>query len=347
MPLRLPLPFASLVLAGALSAAAAPAILASPEPGGLSWTPRVTDTWQWQLTGKIDTGYDVDVYDIDLFEAPQATIDDLHAQGRHVVCYFSAGSGEKWRPDYDQFLPSDLGKPLDGWKGERWLDTRSGNVRAIMAARMDRAVDKRCDGIEPDNVEAYTAKSGFPLTKATQIDFDTWIADAAHARGLAVALKNDVGQLATLEPHFDFAVNEQCHQYRECGGYARFTGHGKPVFNAEYRQKYVDDPGERAALCAQARAENLRTLVLPVQLDDRFRYACDQDVRGQVAGQSLLQSRAKMRVASASAAAPKAATSATSSAGGTTHPAQETPAVASESGVPAASRIARRKGSTA
>jgi len=268
-PPRRPSPLASLVLAGGLLAAAT--AFAAP----LAWTPRVTDTWQWQLTGKIDTRYDVDVYDIDLFEAPQAPIDDLHARGRHVVCYLSAGSGEKWRPDYDQFLPSDLGKPLDGWKGERWLDTRSANVRAIMAARMDLAVDKRCDGVEPDNVDAYTAKSGFPLTKATQIDYNTWIAAEAHARGLAVALKNDVGQLAALEPHFDFAVNEQCHQYRECGGYARFTGQGKPVFNAEYRHKYVDDPAERAALCEDARAENLRTLVLPVQLDDRFRYTCE------------------------------------------------------------------------
>ena len=95
------------------------------------------------------------------------------------------------------------------------------------------------------------------------------------ARGLAVALKNDVGQLGQLEPAFDFAVNEQCHQYRECGGYALFTGHGKPVFNAEYQRKYVDDPAERAALCAQAQSEQLRTLVLPVQLDDRFRYSCD------------------------------------------------------------------------
>jgi hypothetical protein len=258
-------------LAGFAGLAAA----ADAPPLPLAWVPAVADTWQWQLTGRIDTGYDVDVYDIDLFEAPQATIDALHAEGRHVVCYFSAGSGENWRPDYDQFRPADLGKPLDGWKGERWLDTRSANVRAIMSARLDLAVTKRCDGVEPDNVDAFTARSGFPLTKSTQTDYNKWLAGQAHARGLAVALKNDVGQLAALEPAFDFAVNEQCHQYRECGGYARFTGHGKPVFNAEYQQKYVDDPAERAALCAQAQAEQLRTLVLPVQLDDRFRYACD------------------------------------------------------------------------
>src|SRR4051812_34864680 len=95
----------------ALAAALALAGAAHAAP----WQPQVSDTWQWQLTGKIDTQYDVDVYDIDLFEAPDSVIASLHAQGRHVVCYFSAGSAENWRPDYGQFDASDLGKPLDGW----------------------------------------------------------------------------------------------------------------------------------------------------------------------------------------------------------------------------------------
>ena len=33
-----------------------------------------------------------------------------------------------------------MGAPLSGWAGERWLDTRSANVRRIMQARMDLAV---------------------------------------------------------------------------------------------------------------------------------------------------------------------------------------------------------------
>jgi len=35
-----------------------------------------------------------------------------------------------------------VGKTLDGWAGEKWLDTRSTNVRSIMAARLDLAVSK-------------------------------------------------------------------------------------------------------------------------------------------------------------------------------------------------------------
>ena len=258
---HLTMALASLMLAGAVHAA--------------PWQPQVGNTWQWQLTGPIETKHDADVYDIDLFDAPDSVIAGLHQQGRWVVCYFSAGSAENWRPDYAQFQAADLGRPLDGWPGERCVDTRSANVRRIMSARIALAQSRGCDGVEPDNVDAYTNRPGFPLSPATQIDYNTFIANTAHAHGLKVGLKNDVGQLAALAPSFDFAVNEQCHQYNECGGYSVFTGANKPVFNAEYAAKYRSPFNPNQPMCVSARAANLRTLVLPVGLDDKFRYSCD------------------------------------------------------------------------
>jgi hypothetical protein len=240
------------------------------------WVPAQSDTWQWQLSGTIDTTYAVQVYDIDLFDAPQSTIASLQAQGRKVVCYFSAGSAENWRPDYSKFLASDLGNAVDGWAGERWVDTRSTNVRNIMAARLDLAVSKGCNGVEPDNVDGYTNNPGFPLDSSTQADFNLFIANAAHTRGLAVALKNDVEQIDTLGASFDFAINEQCHEMDECSSYNAFLASGKAVFNAEYASNYVQNTGgARDSLCQSARAAHIRTLVLPLALDDSFRYSCD------------------------------------------------------------------------
>lgn len=238
------------------------------------WMPSANDTWQLQLQGTINTGYDVAVYDIDLFDTPQATINALKAQGKRVVCYFSAGSSENWRPDFSKFKPADMGNALDGWAGERWLDTRSDNVRAIMQARMDLAKSKGCDGVDADNVDGYTNKPGLPLTAQTQLDYNRFLADAAHARGLAIGLKNAVAQLSDLAPSFDFAVNEQCFQYNECSGYSAFTVQGKPVFNVEYAAKWKDAT-KRPTLCAKAKALNLHTLVLPLALNDKFRYTCD------------------------------------------------------------------------
>jgi len=47
----------------------------------------------------IDTTVNVEIFDIDLFDVPQSTIDTLHARGSKVICYISAGTWENWRPD--------------------------------------------------------------------------------------------------------------------------------------------------------------------------------------------------------------------------------------------------------
>ena len=228
------------------------------------------------MTGDLKTNVSAVIYDVDLYDMSAATISQLKAAGHKVVCYFSAGSSEDWRPDYSKFVSSDKGQNLDGWPGENWLDIRSANVRTVMAARLDTAKSKGCDGVEPDNVDGYTNSTGFPLTAANQLDYNRFLANEAHKRGLAVALKNDVDQVAQLEPSFDFAVNEQCHEYSECGNYTAFTSKNKPVLNAEYASKYTNNTnGARDALCSSAKAANMRTLVLPLSLDGSFRYSCD------------------------------------------------------------------------
>ena len=173
-------------------------------------------TWQWQLQGEVNTSYDVDVYDIDLFDTPIETLATLRADGRVVICYFSAGSYEGWRPDAAEFGVGDLGATLDGWEDERWLDVRADSVRTVMAQRLDLAVERGCDGVEPDNVTAFDNDTGFDITADDQLEFNRFLAEAAHERGLLIGLKNDLEQIPELVDHFDFAVNEQCHEYDEC-----------------------------------------------------------------------------------------------------------------------------------
>jgi hypothetical protein len=47
-------------------------------------------------------------------------------------------------------------------------------------------------------------------------------------------LKNDLEQVDALADDFDFAVNEQCHQYAECGWYDGWLAAGKAVLQIEY-----------------------------------------------------------------------------------------------------------------
>lgn len=124
----------------------------------------MNSTWQIVLSDPIKLNEnstfispDVEVFDIDLFENPKSTIDALHKFGKKVIAYFSAGSYEPGRPDSNEFKASDLGKTMDGWPGEKWLDLKSQNVRSIMSRRIELAAQKGFDGIDPDNVDAYVS----------------------------------------------------------------------------------------------------------------------------------------------------------------------------------------------
>lgn len=202
------------------------------------WQPSGELSWQMQFTGRIDKSVVADAYDIDAFESSGALVAKLHDLGRRVVCYIDAGSWENFRPDADRYPASVKGKVMDGWPGERWLDIRRiGVLGPILQDRVTMCAAKGFDGVEFDNVDGYSNKSGFPLTAQDQLTFDRWLADTAHAQGLAVGLKNTPSLAAQLEPKFDFSIVEQCVQYRECGSFAPFLDADKPVLDIEYSVK--------------------------------------------------------------------------------------------------------------
>jgi hypothetical protein len=228
------------------------------------WQPPPGTTWQWQLTGTVDTSIDVSMYDVDLVGVSQSVIDTLHQDGRIVICYFSAGSYENRRPDADKFPESVLGKSIAGWPGERWLDIRQIDVLSpIMTARLDFAVQKKCDGVEADNVDGYINNTGFPLTAAHQLTYNRWLANEAHARGLSIGLKNDLEQIPELLPYFDWAINEQCFEYNECHRLKPFVDAGKAVFGVEYE-------GDLDDFCPQANAAQYSWLLKNWNLGPEF-----------------------------------------------------------------------------
>lgn len=217
------------------------------------WQPRPGEAWQWQLSGRLDPAVDVPVYDIDGFDHPAATVADLHRRGRKVICYLSTGAWEEFRPDAATFPERLLGRG-NGWEGERWLDIRRTDLLApLMAARLDMCRAKGFDAVEPDNMDGYLNRTGFPLTAADQLRYNRLIARMAHDRGLAVGLKNDLEQIPGLLPDFDFAVNEQCAQYEECDRLAPFVKAGKAVFHAEYEREPRD-------FCPRTRALGLSSI---------------------------------------------------------------------------------------
>ena len=241
---------------------ATPAVAAAPPPApcvGACWKPPLNTSWQIQLQGKLKTTVNARLYDIDLFDQPAATVATLHAAGRKVACYLSAGSFEDWRPDAAQF-PAVVKGGGNGWPGERWLDIRRLDIlMPIMEARLNLCKQKGFDSADADNVDGYTNTTGFPLTAADQLAYNASIANAAHARGLTIALKNDLDQIPQLVPYFDWALNEQCFAYSECGLLTPFTAAGKAVMNIEYKR----NPNK---FCPSMNARNFNSLKKPMSL---------------------------------------------------------------------------------
>ena len=238
------------VVAGVVLAASL--FVMTPVAGGTSpWIPTQGLRWQYQLQGNVRTNlcvvpvsggwcvrpnvYDVDLYANDGVTLNTASVAAIHATGAHAVCYVDAGTWEDFRPDSGSYPPSVKGLS-NGWPGEQWLDIRqTGVLLPIISARVAKCVAAGFDAVEFDNVDGYQNQTGFPLTASDQLAFNLDLADIGHAHGLSVGLKNDLDQLSQLTSNFDFAINEQCAQFKECDAYDAWTAANKAVVEVEYR----------------------------------------------------------------------------------------------------------------
>jgi hypothetical protein len=287
----------ALALAGALvlpigaGAATVPSPIACDTTKGACWHPVVGSRWQYQLqgvsayasTGGINVNISAvpvaggaavrpQVFDIDVYvdqaiggnnnTLNTAAVNAIHANGAKAICYLSAGTWENWRPDAAAF-PASVQGSKNGWPGEKWLDIRQTSILLpIMQARVQKCQQAGFDGVEFDNVDGYANRTGFPLTANDQLVYDASLANLAHQYGLTVALKNDMAQVGALKPYFDYAINEQCFQYRECDypapGLPDWTASGKAVFNVEYKKLN----------CPQANTWNFGSILKTLDLFD-------------------------------------------------------------------------------
>jgi hypothetical protein len=218
------------------------------------------------------------VYDIDGAGASKADVDAIHAAGAIAVCYVDVGTLENGRPDYSDFPSSVVGPGVQGWPGENWLLVTAANqsvILPLMKARfMNWCQAKGFDAVEPDNLDAWTNISG--VSEADNLAYDLAIGQLAHSLSLSVGLKNvmtDVpsSQYAAFLGTFDWALNEQCYEYNECGAYTAtgsFLPANKAVFDVEYNV---------APNCTQANSAHLNAQKTDLDLvgatDNGYAYA--------------------------------------------------------------------------
>ena len=226
------------------------------------WRPGANQNlrWYWQLQDNINTSYDVDVYDIDI-DTPQVVINKLKARGVKLICYFSVGTVEEFRSDANRFPQRAIGESYPGFADERWLDLSNYSLFAdIMKARLDRCAAKGFDGVEGDNVDAFSqqipddngvvnAGTSFKITKQHSIDYIRWLAAESHKRGMAFGLKNAASLASDVISEVDWLITESCYYYDWCAQARIFTHHNKPVFMTEY----VEYVSEFTSACTEAR----------------------------------------------------------------------------------------------
>ena len=227
-----------------------------------------------------------DVFDIDLYVDGSITgawdgntvsddyiftrdaVQAIHASNRKVIAYITVGDAENWRADFQQMVDFDsacggcfLGKPFSKVFPNEWyvnINNDRGQadfMRKMVQARVDKAAASQFDSLEPDVDFAAGNVSGFRISDATQVAYNVSIAHIAHADGLSINLKSDVDE--ALDPQliaaFDYVIDEQCFQYKQCENYAGFQAAGKSIFNAEYRVAV-------GKFCSKANAMNFNSI---------------------------------------------------------------------------------------
>lgn len=234
--------------------------------------PRPRETFLYAINGDKADKYTYKNFFIDLFDTADdpARVKRLKAQNKNVICYFSAGTAEPYRPDLEKLgnsknktgkkgikdYPSAIGKKMVEWN-EQWLDFRNSGIVTIMKARIDLAKKLGCDAVDPDNVDGHLNKTGFPLTARDQKTYLSALTNHARSLGLKVGLKNSAETASSLQPLFDFVVVEECARYKECPAYKSFSENGKAIFQLEYVTKGKANDNTK---CKDA-AKNGRSLV--------------------------------------------------------------------------------------
>lgn len=250
-----------------IDASGATIAFSSPVANAPAWKPSTTDSFQWILGAALDLSANASVYDVDAFETSAASVASLHAMNRHAVCYINVGAYENWRPDAASFPTQTIGAAYSGWPGESWLDIRRIDLLGpIMQARLDMCAAKGFDAVEPDNIEGFENATGFPLSAADQIVYNTWLAALVHDRHMAIALKNDATQAAQLLGVYDFALTEDCWNQGWCAQLAPFHAAGKAVITVEYTD-LTSAASFTSTVCPQARSAGFDAILKHRNLD--------------------------------------------------------------------------------
>ena len=224
--------------------------------------------WDYQLGGDRPVPDQVGIVVRDRTSEPLADV--------YNVCYVNGfqtqpGAKKFWRDRWRLVLKDDDGDPVvDGAWGEWLLDIGTAAKRRALAKIVGRwtagCAEDGFAAVEYDNLDSFT-RSGGRLTPQDSRRYAALLVERAHDEGLAAAQKNRAGWDGTAVG-YDFAIAEECAQWRECGAYE--ATYGPLVLAVEYRAK----PFRRACRTWDDRISVVRRDV-PLAADGVRRWCAD------------------------------------------------------------------------
>jgi endo-alpha-1,4-polygalactosaminidase (GH114 family) len=218
----------------------------------------------WQLQGVPEPADYISVVDSDLFDTPASLVAKWRQEEKYPICYINVGAVEDWRDDAHQFPAKVIGRPLEGWDGENWLDIRHFDSFAkVITDRLDRCKAKGFEGIEPDNIDGYDNETGFNISRKDQLKYLNWLIEQAHRRGLTIGQKNAPALVPDLVKKMDFALIESAWRDNFMDDFDPYGDAGKAVFAVEYQEDGVDFD----AFCASASDHGFEGLLTTTGLD--------------------------------------------------------------------------------
>jgi hypothetical protein len=185
------------------------------------------------------------------------------AAGMYSICYingFQTQPGATW-PD-NLLIQNGDGLLVDpNWPDEHIIDISTSAKRTAAASRQFASIDACAAAgyvaVEFDNLDSYT-RSADRLSLDDAVAFATLLVQHAHTAGLAAGQKNtgELGERGRDQIGFDFAVVEECDQFRECSSYTDV--YGARVIDIEYTDALRRPFGEVCSDATTPRSTILR-----------------------------------------------------------------------------------------
>ena len=219
---------------------------------------RAGQYWDWQLSDPYNLNVDTKILVIELDDLSRQDVAGLKARGVMPICYISVGTWEKARPDARAFPKQVIGRRLDNWPNEKYLDIRRLDVIVpFMQARFKACADKGFVGVEPDNIDGFDNDSGFDLTRQDAVTYVLALREVASGLGLKLGQKNAPELVPDLVKSLDFMLVEECLEYDFCEDLLPYRKAGKDVLSVEF----IGSGQNWSAVCQKARKLGFRVLI--------------------------------------------------------------------------------------